>query len=134
VKENKRKNQKKRLKKNQNNKNNQEKMNTFTNQINESAKPLPKFNDRTKQDIYALIKENVKASIDTPEDKTSQDGDVNVSIGGVDELTDKLYNYIQREKTKGEINVLESIKSLLVSGPFNLIKLNNKIDELKKQL
>ena len=110
-------------------------MNKFTNQINESAKPLPKFADKTKQDIYSLIKENVKANIDTPEDKTTQvTGDVNITIGGVDELTDKLYNYIQREKTKGEINVLESIKSILVSGPFNLIKLNDRIDELKKQI
>ena len=33
-------------------------MNKFTNQINESAKPLPKFADKTKQDIYSLIKEN----------------------------------------------------------------------------
>ena len=87
-------------------------MNKFTNQINESHKPLPKFLDKTKQEIYSLINENVKT----------------------DELTDKLYGYIQNEKLKGEINILESVKTILVAGPFNYNVLNERIDELKKQL
>jgi len=110
-------------------------MDKFTNRVNESNKPLPKFADKTKQELYSLIEENVKASFDVPEDKTVNiSGDVNISLTGVDELTDKLYNYIQKEKIKGEINVMESMKSILVSGPFNLIKLNNRIEELKKLL
>jgi len=88
-------------------------MNKFTNQINESNKPLPKFLDKTKQEIYSLINENVKRT---------------------DELTDELYSYIQNEKLKGEINILESVKTILVAGPFNYIVLNDRIDELKKQI
>lgn len=101
-------------------------MNKFTSQINESYKPLPKFSDKTKQDLYSLIKENVKI-------ENSDDPSVN-SITGVDELTDKLFNYVQKEKIKGEINTLESIKTLLVAGPFNYTVLNERIDDLKSQL
>lgn len=110
-------------------------MNKFTDQINESYKPLPKFLDKTKEEIYSLIKENVTADISVPDGKTAEiTGNVNISLNGVDELTDKLYNYIQKEKIKGEINTLESIKTILVAGPFNYTVLNERIDELKKQI
>ena len=109
-------------------------MNKFTSQINESNKPLPKFLDKTKQEIYSLIKESVTADISVPDGKSAQiTGDANITLNGVDELTDKLYNYIQKEKIKGEINTLESIKTILVVGPFNYTVLNERLDELKKQ-
>jgi len=106
-------------------------MDTFTNKLNESNKPLPKFNDKTKQELYSLIEENVKINVEEADDEST---DKNMSLSGVDELTDKLYNYIQKEKIKGEINVLESIKSILVAGPFNLMKLDEQIQILKERL
>lgn len=96
-------------------------MRKFTD-LNESIEQ-PKFFDKTKQEIYSLLKENMKDS-----DKMSQIDDET----DFDELTDKLYNFVQKEKTKQEIVTLESMKTVLVAGPFNFQILNEQIDKLRK--
>jgi len=109
-------------------------MKTFTDKLNESVQPLPKFVDKTKQEIYSLIEDNVKVNIESNGEKMAQVDNVDISLIGIDELTDKLYNFVQKEKIKEEIVTLESIKTILVSGPFNYTKLNEQIEQLKKQL
>ena len=109
-------------------------MRKFTDKLNESVQVQPKFVDKTKQEIYSLIKDNVKANIEPKDGKIAQIDNVDISLTGIDELTDKLYNFIQKEKIKEEIVTLESIKTILVSGPFNYTKLNEQIEQLKKQL
>ena len=105
-------------------------MKTFTDKLNESIQEQPKFVDKTKQEIYSLIKENVKI-LEPSGEKMAQIDDEDFNI---DELTDKLYNFVQKEKLKEEISTLESIKTIFVAGPFNFRKLNEQIDELKKKL
>lgn len=110
-------------------------MDKFTDKLNESAKVEQiKFGDRVKQEIYTLVKENVKANLEPSGDKMAQIDNVDISLTGIDELTDKLYNLVQREKVKEEIATLESIKTILVAGPFNYSVLNEQIEKLKKQL
>lgn len=110
-------------------------MDKFTDKINESVKVEQiKFNDRLKQEIYTLLKENVTANIEPNSDKMAQIDNVDISLTGIDELTDKLYNLVQREKVKEEIVTLESIKTILVAGPFNYSILNEQIEKLKKQI
>jgi ribosome-associated translation inhibitor RaiA len=109
-------------------------MEKFTDRQNESVQEPVKFFDKTKQEIYSLIKETVKANIEPSGEKMSQIEDAEISLTGVDELTDKLYNFVQKEKMKEEIVTLESIKTILVAGPFNFTKLNEQIEQLKKRL
>lgn len=112
-------------------------MEKFTDKkLNESAKELPKFFDKTKQEIYSLIKESVKANIQPNDaEKMAQIDNVDITLTGIDELTDKLYNLVQKEKIKEEIMTLESMKVLLSNGnPFNFQTLNEQIEDLKKRI
>lgn len=110
-------------------------MDKFTDKLNESVKVEQiKFNDRLKQEIYTLLKENVTTNIEPNSDKMAQIDNVDISLTGIDELTDKLYNLVQREKIKEEIVTLESIKTILVAGPFNYSILNEQIEKLKNQI
>lgn len=106
-------------------------MEKFTDRLNESIQEQPKFVDKLKQEIYLLLKENVKILEPSGEKMLQIEDD---EIYGIDELTDKLYNFVQKEKLKEEILTLESIKTIFVAGPFNFTNLNEQIDQLKKKL
>jgi len=101
-------------------------MKKFTDSVKESIQTQPKFIDKTKQNLYSILKETVK--INDLDDKILQVDD----DSELDELTDKLYNFLQNEKLEEKISTLESIKTILVSGPFNFKNLNEQIEQLKK--
>ena len=91
-----------------------------------------KYTDKTKNDIYTLIKENVTVKIDG--NKGYIDGNVDISLEGLDELTDVLYNYVQQEKAKQEVLTLEGVKLNAAIGTFNVKKINEHIDNLNEKL
>ena len=92
---------------------------------------IRKYDDKTKNDIYNIIKENISVNI-------KNNGYVNnssVSLDGLEELTDIFYNYIQKEKVKQEILTLEKMKlNTAIGRPFNVKNINEHIENLKEQL
>lgn len=101
-------------------------MEKFSQRITEKTVQPPKYFDKLKQEIYSLLKEN---NFSSDGEKMSQFDD-----DETEEITDKLYNFVQKEKLKEEIATLESINTILVAGPFNYRILNEQIDQLKKRL
>jgi len=91
-----------------------------------------KYADKTKNEIYTYIKENITIKIDG--NKGYIDGNSDISLDGLDELTDVLYNYVQQEKAKQEVLTLEQIKINAAIGSFNVKKINEHIDILNEKL
>lgn len=88
-------------------------MKTFSDRINESVQPEPvKFGDKTKENIYLIIK----------------------GESDPDKLTEKIHNFVLREKSKTKLELLESEKTILSIGTFDFSLLNEQIEKLKKEL
>jgi hypothetical protein len=90
-----------------------------------------KYTDKTKNDLYSIIKENVTVKIDG--NRGYIDGDVNISLDGIEELTEVLYNYVQQEKAKQEVLTLEKVKVEAAIGSFNFQKINEHIDFINEK-
>ena len=104
-------------------------MDTFTNKIGKFDDR--KYTDKTKNEIYTLIKENMTIRVDG--NKGYIDGDADISLEGLDELTEVLYNYVQQEKAKQEVLTLEKIKLEAAVGNFNIKKINEHIDMINEK-
>lgn len=104
-------------------------MDKFTQKIGKFE--VRKYTDRVKNDIYTLIKENIDVKIDG--NKGFIDGNVDISLDGIEELTDVLYNYVQQEKSKQEILTLEQIKLNASIRTINIKNINEYIDNVKNQ-
>ena len=79
-----------------------------------------KFVDKTKNEIYDMIKENISVNI-------SKD---DTTIRGMEDLTNNIFDYIQKEKAKQEILTLERMKLNVSVGIFNIQEINEHIDKL----
>jgi len=91
-----------------------------------------KFIDKTKNTIYSFIKENITIKIDG--NKGYIDGNVDISLDGIEDLTEVLYNYVQQEKAKQEVLTLEKIKINASIGSFNIKEINEHIENLNEKL
>lgn len=105
-------------------------MDKFTNKVGKFD--VRKYTDKTKNDIYTIIKENLSVKIDG--DKGFMDTNADISIDGLEDLTDVLYNYVQQEKAKQEIVTLEQIKNTAALGVFNVKGINEHIQFLNEKL
>ena len=105
-------------------------MDKFTNKVGKFD--VRKYTDKTKNDIYTFIKENITIKIDG--NKGYIDGNTDISLDGLDDLTDVLYNYVQQEKAKQEIVTLEQIKNTASLGFFNVKGINEHIQNLTEKL
>jgi len=81
-------------------------MDKFTDKI--SSFEEYKFTDKTKNDIYLLIKENISVNIDGKDLPVERYGDI--TINGIENLTNSFYNYIKKENKRQEILILEKVK------------------------
>lgn len=104
-------------------------MDKFTNKLGKFEEH--KYTDKTKNDIYKLIKENVTIRIDGSVGYLDQDADI--SLEGLEELTDVLYNYVQQEKAKQEVLTLEQIKLNGAIGNLNFQKINEYIENVNEK-
>lgn len=104
-------------------------MDKFTQKIGKFD--VRKYTDRTKNDIYTFIKENIDVRIDG--NKGFIDGNTDISLDGIEELTDVLYNYVQQEKARQEILTLEQIKLNAAIGSFNVKNINEHIENLNEK-
>ena len=104
-------------------------MDTFTNKIGKFDDH--KYADKTKNDIYTLIKENMTIRVDG--NKGYIDGNADISLEGLDELTEVLYNYVQQEKAKQEVLTLERVKLDAAVGIFNIKKINENIGMINEK-
>jgi len=91
-----------------------------------------KYTDKTKNDIYSFIKENVTVKIDG--NTGYIDGNVDISIDGIEDLTEVLYNYVQQERAKQEVLTLEKVKINAAVGTFNVKEINDHIESLNEKL
>jgi hypothetical protein len=103
-------------------------MDKFTNKIGKIDSR--RYTDKTKNDIYNMIKEHLSVRIDGNEEYVDSD----LSINGLEELTDVLYNYVQQEKTKQDIATLERVKLHISIGTLNLKSINEYIEDTKLYL
>jgi hypothetical protein len=90
-----------------------------------------KYTDKTKNDIYTFIKENITIKIDG--DRGYIDETADISLDGLEELTDVLYNYVQQEKAKQEVITLEGIKLNAAIGTINIKTINEHIENLNEK-
>jgi LPS O-antigen subunit length determinant protein (WzzB/FepE family) len=104
-------------------------MDKFTNKIGKFDKR--KYTDKTKNDIYNLIKENITIKIDG--DRGYIDETADISLDGFEELTDVLYNYVQQEKARQETLTLEQVKLNTAIGTINIKTINERIENLNEK-
>jgi len=104
-------------------------MDTFTNKIGKIDEH--KFADKIKNDIYSYIKENLTVKIDG--NKGYIDGNADISLEGIEELTEVLYNYVQQEKAKQEVLTLEKVKLDAAVGIFDFKKINEHIELINEK-
>lgn len=105
-------------------------MDKFTNKLGRFD--TRKYTDKTKNEIYSFIKENITVKIDG--NTGYIDGNVDISLDGLDQLTEVLYNYVQQEKAKQEVITLETVKVTSLTGTLNIKTLNERIDNLNENL
>jgi len=105
-------------------------MEKFTNKIGYIDER--KFTDKTKNIIYSFIKENVTIKIDG--NNGYIDGNTDISLDGLENLTEVLYNYVQQERARQEILTLEQIKINAAIGTFNVKDINEHIENLNEKL
>jgi len=91
-----------------------------------------KYTDKTKNKLYSLIKENISVKIDG--NRGYIDGDIDISLDGIEDLTEVLYNYVQQERAKQEILTLEKVKVNYAVGSFNVKEINEHIDNLNEKM
>lgn len=104
-------------------------MDKFTNKLGKIENR--KYNDKTKNDIYRFIKENLTIKIEG--DKGYINGNADISLDGLEELTDVLYNYVQQEKAKQEVITLEKLKINSAMGHINIKEINEYIDNVNEK-
>lgn len=104
-------------------------MDKFTNKLGKFD--TRKYTDKTKNEIYSFIKENITVNIDG---NNSYINNVDISLEGLDQLTEILYNYVQQEKAKQEVITLESVKLNSLTGTLNIKNINDRIDNLNEKL
>lgn len=104
-------------------------MDKFTNKIGKFDER--KYTDKTKNDIYTFIKENITVKIDG--DRGYIDGNADISLDGLEELTDVLYNYVQQEKAKQEILTLEQVKLNGSIRNLNVKSINDYIESVNEK-
>jgi hypothetical protein len=104
-------------------------MDKFTNKIGNFEEH--KYADKIKNDIYGFIKENLTVKIDG--NKGYIDGNVDISLDGIDQLTEILYNYVQQEKAKQEVLTLEHIKAKAYTGSFDVKGINDQITSVNEK-
>lgn len=90
-----------------------------------------KYTDKTKNTIYSYIKENITVKIDG--NKGYIDGNVDISLEGIEDLTEVLYNYVQQERAKQEVLTLEQIKINAAIGSFNIKEINQHIESINEK-
>jgi hypothetical protein len=104
-------------------------MDKFTNKLGKFDER--KYTDKTKNDIYTIIKENITVKIDG--DRGYIDGNADISLEGLEELTDVLYNYVQQEKAKQEVLTLEQVKLNGAIRNLNVQKINEYIESVNEK-
>lgn len=88
-----------------------------------------KFKDRSKNDIYSLIKENISFDIKPLNINESIDIDnIMVNISDTSELVDKINKYIIEKVNNEKIKVLKSIKASIATGTLSIKKINEDIE------
>lgn len=97
-------------------------MEKFTSKIGEIEEK--KFTDKTKNKIYSMIKENLSVA----------ESDDDTYIKGIEDLTNTIYEYIQREKIKQEIATLEKVKITAATGTLNFKQINESIQNLNDMI
>lgn len=106
-------------------------MEKFTKKLN--TFDTRRYTDKTKNEIYSLIKENMTVRIDGNVGYIDGNGDI--SLNGIEELTDVLYNYVQQEKAKQEVLTLEKVKLNFALGKaFNIKEVNEHIEMINEKL
>lgn len=104
-------------------------MDKFTNKIGKIEER--RYTDKTKNELYSFIKENISVRIDG--NVAYMDGS-DISVEGLEDLTEVLYNYVQQEKAKQEVITLERVKLDAAIGTFNIKKINEHIDNVNEKL
>lgn len=104
-------------------------MDKFTSKIGKFEEH--KYADKTRNDIYTFIKENLTVKIDG--NKGYIDGNTDISLDGIEQLTDVLYNYVQQEKAKQEVLTLENIKAKAYVGNFDVKDINERIENINEK-
>jgi hypothetical protein len=82
-----------------------------------------KYSEPTKNDIYEIVKENIRFSIKG--EKT------NVELKGIEEIVEKLSAYVNNVKLTEKANTLIYIKSLATKGTLNMQHINEAIDDCR---
>jgi len=83
-----------------------------------------KFTDKTKNQIYSLIKENLSIVEDNED----------TYIKGIEDLTNSIFEYIQKDRIKQEVATLETIKNIAATGNLSFKQINESIDNLNKSI
>lgn len=87
-----------------------------------------KFKEKSKNDIYSFIKESINVSMSPLKNKYSSIENVDVSIKGMEELVEKINNYVDSEKIKSKMETLISIKNDISTGVLSLKKINEELE------
>jgi hypothetical protein len=106
-------------------------MEKFTNKIDFIDER--KFTDKTKNEIYSLIKENLSVKIDGNTGYIDGGIDADISLEGIEDLTEVLYNYVQQERAKQEVLTLEKVKINYAVGSFNVKEINEHIEMINEK-
>ena len=83
-----------------------------------------KYTEKSKNEIYDLIKENIHISIEGE----ILEGDVNIDLKGVKELVEKINEYINNVKIQEKVNTLKEIKNIAATGTLSFERINEEIE------
>jgi hypothetical protein len=88
-----------------------------------------KYQEKSKNDIYSLIKENINIHLSPiNEGKNANLDNINIDLEGTSELVEKINKYVDNKIKEERVRVLESIKSSIATGTLDIRKINEEID------
>jgi len=86
-----------------------------------------KYQNKMKNDIYSIIKENISVNINPSYNNVTMD-DVNIDLNGTGDLVEKINSYIRSQVIKERSNVLRSIRTSIATGTLDIKKINEEIE------
>jgi len=83
-----------------------------------------KFQEKSKNDIYSMIKENIFLDVKGVDN-------VSVNLMGIETAVQKIDEYITTTKIQEKKNTLELIKAFAATGTLNMGRINEEIESCK---
>lgn len=88
-----------------------------------------KYQEKSKNDIYSLVKENMSVGLEPLNEGMESDiNNVKIDLNGTEDLVNKMDSYVDKVKLNERVSTLNHIKNMISTGTLSLKFINEEIN------